>query len=89
MVTLVDEEDEHPDVSPGRIDSSWGASYPNTRQTPPTSSLPYFATHHTWHLLNSLSRTYLTSCSQSVSCCWNVSSMRTGIFVQLTDDPSF
>jgi len=24
MVTLVDEEDEHPDVSPGRIDSSWG-----------------------------------------------------------------
>lgn len=24
MVTLVDEEDEHPDVPPGRIDSSWG-----------------------------------------------------------------
>lgn len=24
MVTLVDEEDEHPDEPPGRIDSSWG-----------------------------------------------------------------
>lgn len=24
MVTLANEEDEHPDVPPGRIDSSWG-----------------------------------------------------------------